>query len=277
MTSATAGRGDCRGVASCRSRLGSKLDAVIEVAHELLCCALSPSWLFCLQEVYGKLEDPDGLQGLVRLRQGAPCPEDQRLAAEKAGNWSEALTLYEQALQHSRGNGGGAHSTSGGDQATGTRAAAGLLDGAGGSGGSSVGGREAGLRPMQRGYLDCLLHMGHLQGLLTQASLVCCAALRRAAGLLCTWAVAWPAGCRLLCPPLPAPLPSPQPHIYVRPALYRWRAWQARRAQPPLDSWPRWALLPLGAWACGSASGATRRLPARLTLSWMPMHAGRWA
>lgn len=51
--------------------------------------------------MYGKLEEPDGLQGLVRLRQGGPRPEDQRLAAEKAGNWSEALTLYEQALQHS--------------------------------------------------------------------------------------------------------------------------------------------------------------------------------
>lgn len=118
-----------------------------------------------LQEVYGKLEDPDGLQGLVRLRQDGPRPEDQRLAAEKAGNWSEALTLYEQALQHSGGSAGS------GRQAAGAAAAAGLLDGAGGArGGSMAGPGEAGLGAMQRGYLDCLLHMGHLQGLLTQAS-----------------------------------------------------------------------------------------------------------
>ena len=49
------------------------------------------------QEVYSKLEEPDGLGGLLRLRQGGPCLKDQILAAEKAGNWPEALTLYEQA------------------------------------------------------------------------------------------------------------------------------------------------------------------------------------
>lgn len=55
--------------------------------------------------MYGKLEEPDGLEGLVKLRQGGPRPADQRLAAEKAGNWAEAATLYEQALQHG-GDGG---------------------------------------------------------------------------------------------------------------------------------------------------------------------------
>jgi hypothetical protein len=123
--------------------------------------------LLRLQEVYGRLEEPDGLQGLVRLRQGGPRPEDQRLAAEKAGNWSEALTLYEQALQHSGragGSGGGAGSGGGGLQA----AAALVADGGGrgGHGGSSSG--APGLGSMQRSYLDCLLHIGHLQGLLTQ-------------------------------------------------------------------------------------------------------------
>ncbi len=59
------------------------------------------------QEVYGKLEEPDGLEGLVKLRQGGPRPEDQRLAAEKAGNWAEAATLYEQALQHGAGGAAG--------------------------------------------------------------------------------------------------------------------------------------------------------------------------
>ena len=51
-----------------------------------------------LQDIYGKLEEPDGLEGLVRLRSGGPGLHDQILAAEKAGKWSEALTLYEQAL-----------------------------------------------------------------------------------------------------------------------------------------------------------------------------------
>ena len=55
-----------------------------------------------LQEVYGKLEEPDGLGGLVRLRKGGPRPQDRVLAAEKEGAWSEALCLYEQALQTSQ-------------------------------------------------------------------------------------------------------------------------------------------------------------------------------
>ena len=105
--------------------------------------------------------------------------EQNTLAAEKAGNWSEALTLYEQALQHSKGSGGSG--LEGRAQAAGAGAAASMLDGAGrGGGGGVAGARADGLGPMQRGYLDCLLHMGHLQGLLTQASppaVRCCAAL----------------------------------------------------------------------------------------------------
>lgn len=119
------------------------------------------------QEVYGKLEEPDGLQGLVRLRQGGPRPEDQRLAAEKAGNWSEALTLYEQALQH---NGGAVASGGGSGGCEGLQAAAGML--AGGAAGPA--GLGPGLGSMQRGYLDCLLHIGHLQGLLAQVRLATC-------------------------------------------------------------------------------------------------------
>ena len=56
-----------------------------------------------MQDIYGKLEEPDGLEGLVRLRSGGPGLHDQILAAEKAGKWSEALTLYEQALQPAAG------------------------------------------------------------------------------------------------------------------------------------------------------------------------------
>ena len=119
------------------------------------------------QEVYGRLEEPDGLQGLVRLRQGGPRPEDQRLAAEKAGNWSEALTLYEQALQHS-----GVVGDAAANGRAGMQAAAGVLAGGGAPGGGAAAagaaGAGAGLGGMQRGYLDCLLHIGHLQGLLTQ-------------------------------------------------------------------------------------------------------------
>ena len=57
---------------------------------------LSACAKICLQEVYGKLEEPDGLAGLLRLRQGPPRLQDQLLAAEKAGSWSEALALHEQ-------------------------------------------------------------------------------------------------------------------------------------------------------------------------------------
>ena len=49
-----------------------------------------------LQEVYGKLEEPDGLAGLARLRSGGALLQDQVLAAEKAGSWGEALGLHEQ-------------------------------------------------------------------------------------------------------------------------------------------------------------------------------------
>ncbi|GAB4817356.1 hypothetical protein N2152v2_004402 [Parachlorella kessleri] len=93
-----------------------------------------------LLEVYGRLEEPDGLEGLVKLRQGGARPEDQRLAAEKAGNWAEAATLYEQALQHVSGVG-----------AQGVKASV-----------------EEGMSPTQLGYLGCLLQMGHLHGLLAQ-------------------------------------------------------------------------------------------------------------
>eukprot|EP00878_Enallax_costatus_P022474 GHUV01023843.1.p1 GENE.GHUV01023843.1~~GHUV01023843.1.p1 ORF type:complete len:1333 (+),score=447.74 GHUV01023843.1:514-3999(+) len=51
-----------------------------------------------LLEVYGHLEEPDGLAGLVQLRQGGLTAADQILVAEKAGDWSEAVALYEQAL-----------------------------------------------------------------------------------------------------------------------------------------------------------------------------------
>ena len=77
------------------------------------------------------------------------------LAAEKAGCWSDALALYEQALQNEA-------PTRGADP-TPALAAAGpeaqALPG---------GGSDAGLSAAQRGHLHCLLQMGHLQGMLAQ-------------------------------------------------------------------------------------------------------------
>ena len=86
------------------------------------------------QEIYGKLEEPDGLGGLIRLRHGGPRLQDQILASEKAGSWNEALALHEQALQTN----------------------------------SMLTEQPPGLTAHQRGQLQCLLHMGHLQGMLAQ-------------------------------------------------------------------------------------------------------------
>lgn len=63
-----------------------------------------------VQEVYGKLEEPDGLGGLLRLRQGTPRLQDQLLAAEKAGSWSEALALHEQVTNRTRNSSNSTHS-----------------------------------------------------------------------------------------------------------------------------------------------------------------------
>jgi serine/threonine-protein kinase ATR len=101
--------------------------------------AFSDEEVSFLIEAYGALEEPDGLEGLVKLRRGGPTEADQRLAAEAAGSWGEALTLYERELARA-----------GGEAAD----------------GSSAGG----LSPAQRGQLECLLQMGHWQGLLTQVA-----------------------------------------------------------------------------------------------------------
>ena len=108
-----------------------------------------------LLEVYGQLEEPDGLSGLVQLRQGGLTTTDQILAAEKAGAWSEALSLYEQSLALEGSSSGG---TVGGQQGAGGRAAAVLLDvtlsGTGPAAGSSLG-----LSILQQGHLRSLLQV----------------------------------------------------------------------------------------------------------------------
>ena len=85
-----------------------------------------------LLSIYSRLEEPDGLDGLLKLRQGAQKLEDQQLAAEKHGSWGEALSLYEVSLSQSSQKGNKL--------------------------------REDHLN----GYLNCLLQMGHWGGLLNQ-------------------------------------------------------------------------------------------------------------
>ncbi|KAF3783049.1 Serine/threonine-protein kinase [Nymphaea thermarum] len=51
-----------------------------------------------LMEIYSGLDEPDGLFGLANLRKSSGL-YDQLLINEKIGNWAEALTCCEQALQ----------------------------------------------------------------------------------------------------------------------------------------------------------------------------------
>ncbi|RLN13077.1 serine/threonine-protein kinase ATR [Panicum miliaceum] len=51
-----------------------------------------------LMEIYGGLDEPDGLLGLANLRKSSSL-QDQLIINEKAGNWAGVLTLSEQALQ----------------------------------------------------------------------------------------------------------------------------------------------------------------------------------
>eukprot|EP00897_Mesotaenium_endlicherianum_P000569 jgi/Mesen1/10512/ME000083S10013 len=51
-----------------------------------------------LLEIYSGLDEPDGLAGLAQLRSSTSL-EDEMLINEKSGNWAQALTCYEQALQ----------------------------------------------------------------------------------------------------------------------------------------------------------------------------------
>lgn len=109
--------------------------------------------------------------GLIHLRQGGLTVGDQMLAAEKAGAWSEAVALYEQALSHEAQQAYSRLATS--NVAT---AVAALSQGARAVGAAalhvpgqtSVNGPSEGLSPHQLGHLRCLLQMGHLQTVLRQ-------------------------------------------------------------------------------------------------------------
>ena len=70
----------------------------------------------------------------MKLRRGGLSLPDQILAAEKTGSWTEAAALYEQALKQDRTN----------EE------------------------RSIGLSTAQYGHLQCLLQMGHLQGMMAE-------------------------------------------------------------------------------------------------------------
>ncbi len=72
-----------------------------------------------LQEVYGRLEDPDGLEGVVMLRKGGPTLRDRLVSAHNTGRWAEALAMHQQLQRQARealrdaGGGGGGGTTKG--------------------------------------------------------------------------------------------------------------------------------------------------------------------
>ena len=91
-----------------------------------------------LIHTYANLEEPDGLDGLAKLRKEGKL-SDKILIAEKAGNWAEVLAMHEESLQHLH------HSEGKGDHP----------------------GYQTKMTGSQRGYLRCLLNMGHHQALIT--------------------------------------------------------------------------------------------------------------
>ncbi|KAK9807336.1 hypothetical protein WJX73_002849 [Symbiochloris irregularis] len=130
-----------------RESKGNTLNSMVHAAP-----AFTDGEVSFMQEVYGKLEEPDGLAGLARLRPGGPRFEDQMLAAEKAGHWGEALTLYEQAMRKE-------------SMAQVQRLAGSSTQQAG----TPVAPEEtARLSGARKGYLKCLLQMGHMEAVMAQ-------------------------------------------------------------------------------------------------------------
>ena len=117
-----------------------------------------------LMDIYSKLEEPDGLDGIMKLRRGTTKLEDQRLAAERNGSWTEACSLYELDISRCGGSasGGrsGAHAQGHGRAAAAATAAA--------SPGAPACNPSMSRNELTDGYLNCLLHMGHWEGLANQ-------------------------------------------------------------------------------------------------------------
>lgn len=126
-------------IASASSRNGTFLD------HEV-------SFLL---EIYGFLEEPDGLDGFINMKSGGPKLEDQRWAAEKAGSWSEALALYDQALAATSASSLVVNAS---ETRNATSRSHSMNDTQ-----SSYGDDTS----SKIGYLNCLLHMGHWQSVIT--------------------------------------------------------------------------------------------------------------
>ena len=92
---------------------------------------------------YSHLEEPDGIGGLIKMRKESRL-SDKTLAAEMAGNWSEVLAIYEEALQTGKMQDSSSENLS-----------AGVCEP---------------ISEDERGYLRCLLNMGHHQALITHIS-----------------------------------------------------------------------------------------------------------
>lgn len=107
----------------------------------------------------------------------------QVLAAEKAGCWSAALTLYEQALKNEADSATAA--------ADGRPQRAGHGGRPGPEGQRLCGSLQKGeLSVAQRGHLNCLLQLGHLQALLAEVdgwASRCTGALSVPPAILCIW------------------------------------------------------------------------------------------
>ncbi|GIL92019.1 hypothetical protein Vretifemale_19512, partial [Volvox reticuliferus] len=140
-----------------------------------------------LLEAYGQLGEPDGLAGLCAMRPGGLSEADQVLVAERAGQWNDAMALYESAVRREAAAADDA--TAGGGNGLAASALAALRSGRsiaavaapsglcrtssdGGDGGGSRragsgvtgGGSSSSLTVSQAGYIRCMLSMGRWQG-----------------------------------------------------------------------------------------------------------------
>ncbi|KAG2423364.1 hypothetical protein HYH02_015337 [Chlamydomonas schloesseri] len=135
-----------------------------------------------LLEAYGQLGEPDGLAGLCAMRPSGLSEADQVLVAERAGQWGDAMALYESAM---RRDGDGGRDAADALSSEELLSAAGAALGAPGR--SSCFGAAAlrqGNQPVlgadsddsagsgalcssQAGYVRCLLAMGHSQAVLS--------------------------------------------------------------------------------------------------------------
>lgn len=79
------------------------------------------------------------LAGLAQLRQGGLTSTDQIMVAEKAGAWSEALALYEQALSQEAASAAAAAATTTGPTTTAAAGSSGATNAAQAAGGARVG------------------------------------------------------------------------------------------------------------------------------------------